>query len=219
MCFKNWINKVFKHEEINGGERCPTYLFRWTLLRTRWFAIYIHHFVGDDWSLDYHDHPKRFVSIGLWGRYIEETPSDADGHWETVVDDDGEMIRIRWSVPDAQGRYSWVRHYPATTWSIVSCEQQAARWNAEKSGPTNWPGDFVPQPIVRSREYRAPWIRTFPAEHIHRIRAAYSGGAWTLVWVGIGSRPWGFWRDGLWIHWKEYVFGKDARSSCGEGGE
>src|SRR5579872_58435 len=63
-------------EEINGGDRCPTYLYRWNLLSRRGkFSVYLHHFVGDDWSYDLHDHPKRFISIGLWGWYIEERPS------------------------------------------------------------------------------------------------------------------------------------------------
>lgn len=62
-------------EEINGHNRCPTYLYRWTLLATRWGKIYLHKFVGDDWSRDLHDHPKRFVSIGIVGSYIEETPT------------------------------------------------------------------------------------------------------------------------------------------------
>jgi hypothetical protein len=26
------IDRIFKLEQINGGERCPTYLYRWTLL-------------------------------------------------------------------------------------------------------------------------------------------------------------------------------------------
>lgn len=69
-------------EEINGGNRCPTYLFRWFLLRTRWFKAYIHHFVADDWSLDHHDHPKRFISIGLWGWYREERPTPEGIVWE-----------------------------------------------------------------------------------------------------------------------------------------
>jgi hypothetical protein len=63
-----WLDRVFgKAEEINGGERCPTYLFRWTICRIGWLKVYLHHFVADDWSFDLHDHPKRFVSIGLRG--------------------------------------------------------------------------------------------------------------------------------------------------------
>lgn len=133
---------MFALEEINGGGRCATYLFRWTLLACRWFAVYLHHFVGDDWSLDMHDHPKRFVSIGLSGRYIEETPA-------------GERL------------------------------------------------------------YRAPWIRTFPAEHIHRLRLC-GRDCWTLVIVFRATRPWGFWHLGSWVSWKSYVKGPlaDTMKNC-----
>lgn len=131
---------IFKLEEINGGERCPTYLYRWTLLGTRWFKIYLHHIVGNDWSRDLHDHPKRFISIGLWGWYIEETPT----------------------------------------------------------GETEW---------------RAPWIRSFPPSHIHRLRTE---NAWTLVIVGPYRRMWGFWHNGVWIPWREYLGTSfaDERKDC-----
>lgn len=127
-----WIDRVFKLEEINGKNRCPTYLFRWTLLRFPWFSVYLHHFVGDDWSLDLHDHPKRFISIGLSGQYIEETP-------------------------------------------------------------------------VGARRYRAPWVRTFPASHIHRLRMIDGGECWTLVIVLKPVRDWGFWHFGRFIPFREYV--------------
>ncbi len=73
------INWLFRHEEINGGGRCPTYMHRWRLLRL-WGgrAVYIHKFIADDWARDLHDHPKGFVSIGLWGSYIEVTPARLD---------------------------------------------------------------------------------------------------------------------------------------------
>lgn len=125
----NWL--FGKAEEINGNERCPTYLYRWFILRTRWLKVYVHHFVGDDWSLDLHDHPKRFISIGLWGWYIETTPT-------------------------------------------------------------------------YERQWHAPWIRSFPAEHIHRLRVP-SKNCWTLVVVGNPQREWGFWHQGQWIQWETYV--------------
>ena len=127
-----WIDRFFRLEEVNGRNRCPTYLYRWILLSTRWFNVYLHHFVGDDWSYDMHDHPKRFISIGLWGRYIEETPH-------------GEKL------------------------------------------------------------YRAPWIRTFPAHHIHRLRMVDGSTCWTLVITLKTVRPWGFWHLGRFIPWREYV--------------
>lgn len=122
-------------EEINGRHRCPTYLYRWTVAKWRGRGIYLHHFVGSDWSRDLHDHPKRFVSIGLAGSYTEETP---DG----------------------------------------------------------------------SRRFRSPWIRSFPATHIHRVVCDRS--CWTLVIVLRPVRDWGFWHGGRFIGWRSYVNGADS---------
>lgn len=144
---KKTIDRIFGvAEEINGGKRCPTYLFRWTLAATRWGKLYLHKFVGDDWSLDLHDHPKRFVSIGVWGKYVEETP---------------DRIKI----------------------------------------------------------YRAPWIRTFPAAHQHRISLCSNRKpCWTIVWVGQPEREWGFWHEGQFTPWLDYVRGKggiaDKMKAC-----
>jgi hypothetical protein len=137
-----WLNRLFRLEQINGGTRCPTYLYRWTVFQPRWgwlkgFGIYLHRFVAEDWSRDMHDHPKRFISVGLSGGYVEHTPNG-------------------------------------------------------------------------SRTYRAPWIRSFPAKHIHRITLGQDKECWTLVIVLRATRPWGFWHAGSWIPWKEYVFGTHA---------
>lgn len=133
----NLLDRIFgPAEEINGAHRCPTYLYRWTLLAKRGlFGVYLHHFVGDDWSLDLHDHPKRFISIGLWGWYFEDTPHE-------------------------------------------------------------------------TKRYSAPWVRTFPAEHIHRLRVP-SKNCWTLVIVLKPIREWGFWHEGRFIGWRSYVNGAD----------
>lgn len=150
------LDRFFQREEMDGDGRCPTYLVRWTLLKL-WGgrAVYLHKFVGDDWSLDLHDHPKRFVSIGLWGHYIEETP----------------LIEFFGGSPNS-----------------------------------NLPESRL---ITQSREYRAPWLRTFPAEHIHRIRLVDRQPCWTLVLVLRTSRAWGFWHQNAWIPWRQYV-GSDA---------
>lgn len=140
------LNKLFgQAEEINGGERCPTYMYRWTMIDTRWGKVYLHKFVGDDWSYDLHDHPKRFISIGLYGSYLEETPINP-----------------------------------------------------------NFCGS-----LTTRRRYRAPWIRSFPPEHKHRITTPF-GHCWTLVIVGPWERDWGFWHDGKFMRWDEYVSGKDG---------
>lgn len=153
----NVLNRLFTLEEINGAGRCPTYLYRWTLFQPKWprwlwrgFGIYLHRFVGDDWSLDLHDHPKRFVSIGLLGAYIETT------------------------------------------------------YNA---GAERCPCELTRE-HTREHLYRAPWVRTFPANHIHRLRLPEDRRpCWTLVIVLRSVREWGFWHSGQWIHWREYVNG------------
>ena len=122
------VNWLLAKEEING-DICPTYMFRWRLCNLYFCKVYLHHFVANDWTRDLHDHPKRFVSIGLKGSYVEETAS-------------GDQL-------------------------------------------------FV-----------APWLRTFPPTHIHRIRAT---DCWTMVIVLRAVREWGFWNEGKWIHWKRYV--------------
>ena len=142
-----WLTALLgKPEEIKGQGRCPPYLYRWRVWGgsvSRGYksgrAIYIHHFVGNDWSLDLHDHPKRFISIGIKGSYREITKTG--DHW-----------------------------------------------------------------------YRAPWIRWFPATHAHRIETP-PAGCWTLAITLRATREWGFWHDGQWVHWHDYVSGKQ---SCAE---
>src|SRR5437762_13954767 len=68
-----FIDRLFQMEEMNGG-------YRWTLARIGWFGVYLHHFVCDDWLGDMHDHPYRIVSIGLSGKYREETPGGTRIH-------------------------------------------------------------------------------------------------------------------------------------------
>jgi hypothetical protein len=141
---RSWFDRLLQREEMDGDGRCDTYLVRWTLLKL-WggIGVYLHHFVGDDWSRDLHDHPKRFISIGLWGSYLEETMTPPSGP------------------------------------SAIS--------------------------ILDERRYRAPWLRTFPAHHIHRIRLIDGRPCWTLVIVLRTVRKWGFWHGGSWIPWRQYV--------------
>jgi hypothetical protein len=134
-------------EEMNGVGRCPTYLYRWTLLKWRGRGVYLHHFVGDDWSLDLHDHPKRFISIGLKGGYREERLASHGITFEV---------------------------------------------------------------------FEAPWIRTFPAVHSHRLTMIDGGDCWTLVIVLKATRSWGFWHEGKFIGWRSYVNSEtaDQMKSC-----
>lgn len=125
--FRSWLRNP---EEINGDNLCPTYLYRWTLLtipierargrKPRNVRVYLHHFVGNDWALDPHDHPKWFLSIGLRGSYVEYT-----------FDKSGEATgRQRWYAP-------WIRFFRAThihrieatnAWTLVIVGPEQRQW-------------------------------------------------------------------------------------------
>jgi hypothetical protein len=109
-------------EDLRGHGKHDTYLYRWTLLKTRFFKIYLHNFVGDDWCKDFHDHPKRFLTIGLKGSYIEETPNG----------------RETFTAP-------WIRSFPAnhihrllvpskTCWTFVVVFKQTREWGFWRKG-------------------------------------------------------------------------------------
>lgn len=150
----SWLRRLAKrlffYETMSGNGVCPVYLERWTLLEFLKCGLYLHHFIGDDWALDPHDHPRRFISIGLRGWYWEDTYTLDDNTGVTYV----------------------------------------------------------------SKKFVAPWIRSFPAEHLHRVRASECGSCWTLVIVLPKTRRWGFVQDGQWIGFKDYVFGGKHRKSC-----
>ena len=48
------------------------YLRRWRLWRGRFFSVCLHRFMAPDQSECAHDHPWPFVSLVLWGGYVEE---------------------------------------------------------------------------------------------------------------------------------------------------
>lgn len=63
------------------------------------------------------------------------------------------------------------------------------------------------------RIYRAPWVRWFGAEHVHRImlHPSYPRGAWTLCVTGKKWREWGFFTDAGWVHYLTYTKGWGER--------
>lgn len=62
------------------------------------------------------------------------------------------------------------------------------------------------QPDDRVIELRAPWIRRFPATHLHRLELAPGSRCWTICRVGQLERDWGFETRAGYIGWEEYVF-------------
>ncbi len=50
-------------------------MIRYRLLHTRWFGLYLHHFLRSDNDKHVHDHPWAFATFLLSGGYREHTPS------------------------------------------------------------------------------------------------------------------------------------------------
>lgn len=134
------LDQLFEHEHINGHGR-REYLHRWVLLRFRNWRVYLHHFVASDWSVDPHDHPKPFRSIGLWGRYCDE---------------DHRGVRRIYRAP-------WYRMFPAeyihrvliapgeTAWTLVLVGKDVRQW-----------GFWVPEPdldaVARGQKSAWSWV-------------------------------------------------------------
>jgi hypothetical protein len=57
------------------------------------------------------------------------------------------------------------------------------------------------------RIWRAPWLRRFPARHIHRMCEVGPKGAYTMCLVSPVKQNWGFFVDGKFTTWRDYVKG------------
>lgn len=68
--WQKFLNKYIVVKEIWSQEG-ELHFRRYRLLSTPWFNIYIHHILKSDEDAHPHDHPWHFVSIILWGGYIE----------------------------------------------------------------------------------------------------------------------------------------------------
>lgn len=141
---------IVRSEAINGsGFLSLVHYYRWVLFQWGDYRIYLHHFINSDGWEAPHDHPKTFISIGLWGSYREH-------------------------IYGSRGKY------------------------------------------LGSRIFRAPWIRKFPATHIHRIEVVEGcTPAWTICLTGRVTRRWGFWKLNhpykrkrgrrRWVYWEKFV--------------
>jgi hypothetical protein len=65
-------------------------------------------------------------------------------------------------------------------------------------------GEYREETPGGARIYRAPWVRSFPASHIHRIRMEDRGSCWTIMISLKPVRTWGFWTSAGWKPWHEY---------------
>lgn len=64
--------KLYKRKVISRGDDGKPYLIRYSIFSCAWFAIKIHNILLSDHDC-LHDHPWNFISIILWGGYVEHT--------------------------------------------------------------------------------------------------------------------------------------------------
>ena len=139
---RNLLNRIFDKKSISGcGEvgisaedTDSAYMHRWRLLAlTRGRKLYLHHFFGNDWSMDFHNHPKAFISIGLFGSYVEHQLTEII----TVVEKHGgapvhsltpmNVVKIRkYNAP-------WIRRFGPEHTHRVACEKSC--WTLVYVGP------------------------------------------------------------------------------------
>lgn len=62
--------------EALGRPECP-YMVRWTV-ETPWFSLRLHRWHRSDDDRGFHDHPWHFVTLVLWGRYVDISPAGQD---------------------------------------------------------------------------------------------------------------------------------------------
>ena len=68
--------KKGRYKILHGRHSRSVYLIRLYLLRTPWFAVFLHRFFRGDDDIHLHDHPFPFGYFVLSGRYYEVTPHE-----------------------------------------------------------------------------------------------------------------------------------------------
>ena len=83
---------LFTKFVIHNGRGEP-YLIRYILIRTPWFALYVHKILQSDDDRDCHDHPADFWSLILKGRYTEQTFAGESRDVRHIIGRDGQVER------------------------------------------------------------------------------------------------------------------------------
>ena len=111
-------------------------LRRWRLWRGRFFSVCLHRFMAPDQSACAHDHPWPFVSLVLWGGYVEEVWPDGDS---------AAAERVRRGLLSMASREALHCHRvvacrPGWTWTLVLTGPRCRAWGFRTRG-----GGWVPE--------------------------------------------------------------------------
>src|SRR5579862_4025944 len=67
------LNKLL-YKEI-GWKELGEVFYRYTVIKTRWFNVYLHKLDAPSWHPVCHDHPWSFITVLLKGGYLERCDS------------------------------------------------------------------------------------------------------------------------------------------------
>ena len=97
---------------------------------------------------------------------------------------DGPYLR-RWTLAEWRGRAVYLHHF------IGDDTNTDLHDHSRRFVSVGVKGAYIEHTAQGARVWRAPWVRTFPATHAHRLTLA-TPSAWTLVGVGRMERRSGF---------------------------
>ncbi len=98
--------------------------------------------------------------------------------------------------------------HPWDFWTFPLTTYYEEVWRIEPWSP---PGVSGPVAFCTSTKSKVARFRLHfrPASYIHRVLHPAPGKRIiTLVWHSRKKRPWGFWRDGQWVHHSNYFGGE-----------
>lgn len=113
-----------RHIISNG---VTVYIDRISLITTPWFSIKLHRIYRPDEQRELHDHPWTFLSIVLWGSYVEDVPCrGCDRHY-----DDGHNAKRKirwWNWKRAEDSHSIRKVSRSPVWTLVFTGRRRRIW-------------------------------------------------------------------------------------------
>ena len=90
-------------------------MIRYRVLQTRWFNVYLHHFLRSDYDRCFHDHPWAFVTVLLSGGYWENTPA-------------GRFWRRRFSILRRPAEWQHWVEIVRPVWTLILVSRKCREW-------------------------------------------------------------------------------------------
>jgi hypothetical protein len=108
------LKKLFKYQDIGWKEHGETF-YRYTILKTKLFTIYLHQLDAPLMHPQCHDHPWHFWTIILSGGYLERT-------------DKNEIWRHPGTILYRNAKHTHNVITKGTSWSLIITSHKVRSW-------------------------------------------------------------------------------------------